>query len=93
MAVPMKKGGVNKLTIIFCVFLSGVATGIGALIGAIIGEISTGVISICLSFAAGAMLYIVSGELIPEANNLYKGKMPMISNVVGFIIGILVTQI
>lgn len=32
------------------------------------------------------MLYIVTGELTPEANNLYKGRMSAIGNVVGFII-------
>lgn len=40
----------------------------------------------CLAFAAGAMLYIVTGELTPEANNLYKGRMSAIGNVIGFII-------
>ena len=85
-----KNGGVDKNTIIFCVFLSGVATGVGSLIGAIVGEISTNVISFCLAFAGGAMLYVVSGELIPEANKLYSGRMSSIGNIIGFLMGILV---
>ena len=40
----------------------------------------------CLAFAAGSMLYIVTGELMPEANNLYKGRIIAIGNVIGFII-------
>ena len=60
MAVPMKNGGMNISKVIFYVILSGITTGIGAFFGAIIGSISQVVISICLSFAAGAMLYIVS---------------------------------
>ena len=75
MSVPMKNGGMAVWKVIFYVVLSGVTTGIGAFFGAIIGSISETIIAISLSFAAGAMLYIVSGELIPESNNLYKGRM------------------
>lgn len=60
MAVPMKNGGMKISKVNFYVVLSGITTGIGAFFGAIIGSISKEIISICLSFAAGAMLYIVS---------------------------------
>ncbi len=60
MAVPMKNGGMKISKVIFYVILSGVTTGVGALLGALIGTISQEVIGMCLSFAAGAMLYIVS---------------------------------
>lgn len=93
MAVPMKNGGMKKSKVIFYVILSGVTTGIGAFFGAIVGAISESVIAICLSFAAGAMLYIVSGELIPESNKLYKGRMSAIGNMLGFIIGIFATKL
>lgn len=89
MAVPMKNGGMNPFKVLFYVVLSGITTGIGALFGALIGGISQNVIAICLSFAAGAMLYIVSGELMPESNTLYKGKLPTIGNIAGFILGML----
>ena len=93
MAVPMKNGGMKAGKIIFYVILSGITTGIGAYFGAIIGSISEEIIAMCLSFAAGAMLYIVSGELIPESNKLYSGKTTAIGNIIGFIIGIFATQI
>lgn len=63
MAVPMKNGGMKKKKVIFYVILSGITTGIGAFFGALVGSISEAVISICLSFAAGAMLYIVSRRI------------------------------
>ena len=88
MAVPMKNGGMKKSKVILYVFLSGITTGIGALVGAIIGQISQTIIAMCLSFAAGAMLYIVSGELIPESNQLYHGRMTAVGNIVGFLIGL-----
>ena len=63
MAVPMKNGGMKISKIILYVVLSGITTGIGAFFGAIVGSISEQIIAICLSFAAGAMLYIVSRRI------------------------------
>ena len=91
MAVPMKNGGMKRSKIILYVVVSGVTTGIGAFFGAIIGNISEEIIAICLSFAAGCMLYIVSGELIPESNSLYKGRTNCIGNIIGFLIGMIAT--
>lgn len=93
MAIPMKNGGMEASKVIFYVILSGITTGIGAFFGAIIGNISEQIIAICLSFAAGAMLYIVSGELIPESNKLYNGKLSSLGNIIGFILGIFATKL
>ena len=88
MAVPMRNGGMSKLKVIFYVILSGITTGLGAFFGSLVGGISDQIIAVCLSFAAGAMLYIVSGELIPESNKVYKGRMNAIGYIMGFILGI-----
>lgn len=74
MSVPMTKGGMNSVKIIILVILSGITTGIGAFFGGVIGTISESVIAFCLSYAAGAMLYIVTGELTPESSKLYNRK-------------------
>lgn len=87
MAVPMKNGGMSENRVILYVILSGVTTGVGAFFGKIIGGISQNIIAICLAFAAGAMIYIVSGELTPESNKLYSGKLSTIGNIIGLIIG------
>lgn len=63
MAIPMKKGGIKKTKIIFYVILSGITTGIGAFFGSVFGGISEKIVSICLGFAAGAMLYIVARRI------------------------------
>ena len=93
MAVTMKHGGMSKGKVIFYVIMSGISTGIGALVGHLVGGISESIIAASLSFAAGAMLYIVSGELTPEANNMYKGRMNAIGNILGFILGIIAISI
>lgn len=92
MAVPMRTGGMKKWKVIIYTLLSGVTTGIGAFFGAVLGTVSPELISICLAFAAGAMLYIVSGELIPESNKIYQGRFASIGNIVGFILGIVSLQ-
>lgn len=89
MAVPMKNGGMSTFRVIYYVVLSGITTGIGAFFGAIVGGISETIIAICLSFAAGAMIYIVSGELLPESNKLYQGRLNAIGNVIGLVAGII----
>ena len=88
MAVPMKNGGMSTSRVIFYVILSGITTGIGAFFGSLVGGISQNVIAMCLAFAAGAMIYIVSGELTPESNKLYQGRMSAIGNMIGFILGV-----
>ena len=90
MAIPMKNGGMSSRRVIFYVILSGITTGIGAFFGALIGTISKKIIGICLSFAAGAMIYIVSGELIPESNKLYSGRITAIGNIIGLLLGLIV---
>ena len=92
MAVPMKNGGMKTYKVILYTFLSGLTTGVGAFFGIIIGTISEELISICLGFAAGAMLYISAGELIPESHKINKGRISYLGNILGFLIGIISTQ-
>lgn len=92
-ALPLRKAGTGFVKAAGLAFLSGVPTGIGALIGALVGGISEATVGISLGFAGGAMLYIVSGELIPESRDMYKGRFSVLAYIVGFIAGILVTSL
>jgi ZIP family zinc transporter len=93
MATPMRMGGMNRLKVVLSALLAGIPTGIGALIGYILGEISVVLISLCLGFAGGAMLYITCSELIPESRDLHKGRISGLGLVFGFILGILVSKL
>lgn len=88
-SLPLKFSGSSKLKAIIIATLSGLTTGLGAFFGAIIGNISQTLIGLSLAFAAGAMLYIVSCELIPESKKMYKGRFASLGNILGLIIGIL----
>lgn len=92
-SLPLKSSGTSKLKAIVITTLSGLTTGLGAFFGAIIGNISQTLIGISLCFAAGAMLYIVSCELIPESKRLYKGRFASLGNILGIVIGILAEQL
>lgn len=61
--------------------------------GSIVGGISQEIIALCLAFSAGAMVYIVSGELTPESNKLYSGKISTMGNLLGFIIGVVAMNV
>ena len=92
-SLPLKTSGSSRKKAIIITTLSGLTTGLGAFFGAIIGNISQTLIGISLSFAAGAMLYIVSCELIPESKRLYKGRFASLGNILGLIVGIIAQQI
>ena len=92
-ALPINQSGYGKFKAILLTALSGVTTGIGAFFGAIIGNISKQLIGISLAFAAGSMLYIVSCELIPQSNQMYKGRFSSFGNIFGIILGILAKMI
>ena len=88
-ALPLKNSGSSKLKSIIITTLSGLTTGLGAFFGAIVGNISSILIGISLAFAAGAMLYIVSCELIPESKSIYKGRFASLGNILGILVGII----
>lgn len=88
-ALPINNSGYGKFKAILLTALSGITTGFGAFFGAIIGNISEELIGFSLAFAAGAMLYIVSCELIPESNKMYKGRFSSFGNILGVTLGIL----
>lgn len=91
-ALPLKTSGTSKFKSILVTTLSGLTTGLGAFFGVIIGNISQSLIGLSLSFAAGAMLYIVSCELVPESKKRYSGRFASLGNILGIICG-LFTQI
>ena len=91
MALPMKTGGYSRSKALIYTILSGIPMGIGALLGAILGGLSDFFIGACLGFAAGAMLYIVYVNLVPESKKIYLGRFSSIGNLLGIICGIIIT--
>lgn len=93
MALPMKIGGFSARKAFWITVMSGIPMGIGAFVGAILGNISKQFVAVSLGFAAGAMLYVVFGELIPESKRIYLGRMSSIGNITGILCGIIISML
>ncbi len=88
------KNGKSQFTVplLFSMFTA-LPMGIGAILGGYIGNISSYTISISLSFAGGLILYVVCREILPEAREVWEGRLSTIGNVLGVIAGILIISL
>lgn len=92
-SVPLVVGGTSKSKAVLITALSGLPTTIGAIIGYSVGMISPLSLSLSLSFASGAMLYVVLGELLPESILMCKSKLPALFTLIGLLLGLILVQI
>lgn len=89
-SVPLISGGMGKAKAVVITALSGIPTMVGALLGYLLGEIGPMGLAISLGFASGAMLYVVFGEILPQAIIMYRSKLPAFSAIVGMLAGMLI---
>ena len=89
-SVPLISGGMGKGKAVFMTAMSGVPTIIGALLGFVIGELGALGLALSLGFASGAMLYVVFGEILPQAILMYHSKLPAFSAIVGILVGLFI---
>ena len=89
-SVPLISGGMSKVKAVLLTALSGLPTVLGALLGYLIGEIGAFGLAFSLGFASGAMLYVVFGEILPQAILMYRSKLPAFSAIIGILVGILI---
>ena len=92
-SVPLISGGMRKWKAVCITALSGIPTVLGALLGFWLGEI--GPLGLCMSlgFASGAMLYVVFGEILPQAILMYHSKLPAFSVIFGMLVGLLIIYV
>ncbi len=89
-AVPLISGGLSKGRSVGVTALSGAPTILGAVLGFLIGTISPAALIVSLSFASGAMLYVVFGELLPESILMWKSKLPAAAVLLGLLTGLII---
>ncbi|MCR4894731.1 MAG: ZIP family metal transporter [Eubacteriales bacterium] len=89
-AVPLISGGMSKLRSVGITAVSGAPTILGAVMGFLIGTISPTALVLSLSFASGAMLYVVFGELLPESILMWRSKLPAAMVVLGMLTGLII---
>ena len=86
-AVPLIAGGMGRLKAVLLTAASGAPIVLGAWLGLWLGDIGAVGLSCSLGFASGAMLYVVFGEIIPQAVLMYRSKLPAFFVIVGILIG------
>ncbi|MBR5806768.1 MAG: ZIP family metal transporter [Oscillospiraceae bacterium] len=89
-SVPLIAGGMPKWKAVLITASSGIPTIIGALLGFALGEIGPLGLALSLGFASGAMLYVVFGEILPQAILMYHSKRPAFSAIGGMLVGLLI---
>jgi len=92
-SVPLITGGMGKTKAVLLTAASGIPTIIGALLGYSLGLLSPIWLSISLAFASGAMLYVVFGELLPEAILMWRSKLPAFFILIGTLVGLILVEV
>lgn len=92
-SVPLLSGGVHWGKVILLTLISSVPTFIGGVLGFALGELSLIIQACCLSVAAGAMLYVVFGEILPQSVATTKSRIPTVVALLGIIVGLIITQV
>ncbi len=87
-AGPLKAGGLSNLKVLLFTLVAGLMTPVGTALGLLVFGISEVLIAGSLAFAAGAMIYIVSDELIPQSSSMH-GHAANAGMISGLLIGFL----
>ena len=84
--MPLKSEGISKLKAFWYGTLSGIVEPIGAVLTIALTNLVVPILPYFLSFAAGAMIYVVVEELIPESQVGEHSNIGTIGVAIGFAI-------
>ena len=85
-SMPLKSEGMSKSKAFLYGMLSGIVEPIGAIITILLTNIIVPFLPYLLSFAAGAMIYVVVDELIPESQTGQHSNIGTIGVAIGFVL-------
>lgn len=92
-AGPLLASGRSRKEVLTLSALAGAPSVLGAAIGALAGGVSSTLLGLAFSFAAGAMLFVTFDELIPGAQELSEGHTGTFGAVAGVIISIILSRL
>ena len=84
--MPLKNEGISKTKSFIYGTLSGIVEPIAAFLTILLSSVIIPFLPYLLSFAAGAMIYVIVEELIPEASEGEHSNIATIGFAVGFLI-------
>ena len=85
-SMPLKSEGMSKSKAFLYGTLSGIVEPIGAILTIALTNLVVPILPYFLSFAAGAMIYVVVEELIPESQNGEHSNIGTIGVALGFVL-------
>ena len=85
-SMPLKEEGISKIRAFLYGTLSGIVEPIAAIITILLTGIVLPILPYLLSFAAGAMIYVVVEELIPESQAGEHSNIGTIGVAIGFVV-------
>ena len=83
-SIPLRRDGMSRRKSFFYGQLSAIVEPIAGILGAILVLKVRTLLPFFLSFAAGAMIYVVVSELIPESQSNEKKEVMAIFTIIGF---------
>ena len=84
--MPLKMDGLSKKRAFLYGVLSGIVEPIAAFITVLLINIVVPILPYLLAFAAGAMIFVVVEELVPEMHEGKKSSLGVIGVAIGFIV-------
>ena len=85
-SMPMRAAGNSRWRSFLIGGLSGIVEPVGALLVILLASLMTPILPYFLAFAAGAMIYVVVEELIPEASEGQHSNIGTVGFAVGFVL-------
>jgi ZIP family zinc transporter len=85
-AIALLGEGYRRRSVFGVALLTGLAEPIGGIIGALVVSIAAVILPWGMAFAAGAMLFVISDEIIPESHRLGTEKQATLGVMVGFVL-------
>jgi ZIP family zinc transporter len=85
-ALPLVGLGYNKWKAVGIATLTGLVEPVGGLLGITMVTVFQPILPIAMGFAAGAMLFVISEEIIPETHSNGRSRYATFALMVGFII-------
>ncbi len=84
--MPLKSKGISKTKAFIYGALSGIVEPIGAIITILLTNTVVPILPYLLSFAAGAMIYVVVEDLIPESQEGGHSNIGIVGVAIGFVV-------
>ncbi|XP_066594960.1 zinc transporter ZIP11 isoform X1 [Prorops nasuta] len=85
-SLPLQAAGISTLKSFWYGQLSGMVEPLAGILGAAGVTLAAPALPYALAFAAGAMIYVVIDDIIPEAHQSGNGKLASWSAIVGFLV-------